>query len=59
MLPAYIIHDILERERAIRGEHREELVIEIPQPGEVSPDKPDDRLREPNERGIVVLDFTI
>lgn len=59
MLPAYIVHDILERERRWNKERSKELLIdpppidsniESPQTGEGS---------ESEERGVVVIDFTI
>lgn len=61
MLPAHIIHDILERERKRRRVERlEELVIEIAELPPISDrDRPEDQGGETVERGVVILDFTI
>jgi hypothetical protein len=55
MLPAYIIHDILERERARRSELPEER-IDLP---DNEPPGPKDEGEATTERGVAILDFTI
>ena len=61
MLPAHIIHDILERERnGRRRDQREDPVVEIAKMPPIGDrDRRDDRGDETVERGVVILDFTI
>ena len=59
MLPSYIIEKIIKRER--EKEQLEELNIECPEPA-ASDDYFDDDLMDEEtteDRGIVILDFTI
>jgi hypothetical protein len=55
MLPAYIIHDLLERERKRRSELAED-VIDSP---DVEPPRPKDEGEATPERGVAIVDFTI
>jgi len=55
MLPAYIIDDILERERKRRSEHPEAL-IDSP---DIEPPRPKDEGEATTERGVAIVDFTI
>jgi len=61
MLPAHIIHDILERERKRRRrEQLEELVVDISElPSVTDIDEEEDGGEEDADRGVVILDFTI
>jgi hypothetical protein len=59
MLPAYIIHDILERERRWNKERSKELLIDPP-PIDSNIESPQaDEGGESEERGVVVIDFTV
>ena len=59
MLPAYIVHDILERERRWNKERSKELFINPP-PGDSSLESPQtDEDGESEKRGVIVIDFTI
>ena len=61
MLPAHIIHDILEREqKRRRREQLEELVVDISElPSVPDSEAEDDRGEGETDRGVVILDFTI
>ena len=59
MLPAYIAHDIMERERQRNRELSKELLINPP-PGDSSLESPQpDEGSGSEKRGIVVIDFTV
>ena len=59
MLPAYIVHDILERERQGNRERSRELFINPP-PGDSSLESPQtDKDSESEKRGVIVIDFSI
>ena len=59
MLPAYIVHDILERERRRNRERLRELFINPP-PGDSSLESPQtDEDSESEKRGVIVIDFSI
>lgn len=55
LLPAYIIHDILERERQRRPEQPDRLV-DFP---DIEPPRPKDEGEATTERGVAIVDFTI
>lgn len=59
MLPAYIAHDIMERERRRNRERSKELFINPP-PDDSSLESPrTDEGSESEKRGVVVIDFSI
>ena len=59
MLPAYIAHDIMERERQRNRERSKELLINPP-PDDSNLESPtNDEASEPVKRGVVVIDFTV
>jgi hypothetical protein len=54
MLPAYIIQDILERER--KRIEQPEALIDSP---DIEPPRPAEEGEATTERGVAVIDFTI
>ncbi len=59
MLPAYIAHDIMERERRRNRERSKELFINPP-PCDSNLESPQtDEDSESEKRGVVVIDFTV
>ena len=59
MLPAYIVHDILERERRWNKERSKELLINPPSDDSSLESPQTDEGGESEKRGIVVIDFTV
>ena len=57
MLPAYIIDDLLKRDREKR--QSDEVFIECPEQFDPTEPTPPSESDEPEERGVVIIDFTI
>ncbi len=59
MLPAYIAHDIMERERRWNRERSKELLINPPSSDSNIESPQTDEGSESEKRGVTVIDFTI